>query len=95
MLELETVRYQPPVRVGIMSDMHILTASVVDTLKQISTQAQGLAKGLEEAAPGTSNISTRSVEYLYSVAEALKEITKECEKLQDKEPGSSHRPDHK
>lgn len=65
-----------------MTDITIILASTESSLLDVSRQAQTLAAGLQNAAPGnTSNVPNKSVLYLLEVSDHLVEDASKCKKL--------------
>lgn len=66
-----------------MSDAAILAASVKAALIEVAKQAEGLAMGLQNAAPaektGTPN---NSIQYLLNIADSINTMAADYEKIQ-------------
>ncbi len=62
-----------------MSEFKVIAVSMRDTLKDIAKQANALATGLQNAAPGDkAGTPNNSVQYLFSIAEVLEKIVEDC-----------------
>lgn len=64
-----------------MSDIVIIAASAKVTVTEIAKQANALATGLQNAAPGDKATPNNSVQYLFSMSESLYKIAEEYGKI--------------
>lgn len=66
-----------------MSDAAILAASIKTTLLEVAKQAEALAIGLQNAAPGDkSGAPNNSVSYLLGISENINHLAEDCGKIQ-------------
>lgn len=65
----------------VMSEIAVQAASAKTTLQEIARQAQGLATGLQNAAPGDKSAPNPSVQYLLAISEALSKAAHECDQF--------------
>lgn len=67
-----------------MSDVVVLVAHAQTALTEIGRQADALATGLQNVAPGDkTETPNASVEYLFKISEVLATLTTECAHLLD------------
>ena len=67
--------------VVIMSEIIVQAASVKMRLEEVAKQAAALAAGLQNAAPGEKDAPNTSIQYLAAMADALAELTEDCDEL--------------
>lgn len=68
--------------VYVMTDVALIAATVKTTLQEVAKQAEGLATGLQNAAPGSAALTpNKSVQYLFSTSEQLAKLAEQCDKL--------------
>lgn len=78
--------------VTIMSKIALEADMVRNRLLEIAQQAQALAAGLQNAAPGDKDKPNPSIQYLIAASDMLLEMSEQCGPLADREntkrPGS-------
>lgn len=67
--------------VVIMSEIIVQAASVKMRLEEVAKQAAALAAGLQNASPGEKDAPNASIQYLTAMADALAELTEDCDEL--------------
>jgi len=68
----------------IMSDVVIAGTTIKAALSEIAKQTNGLAVGLQNAAPSANlTIPNDSIQYLFAISDCLVHAIEECDKLLD------------
>jgi hypothetical protein len=82
MLNREVFSFQQTEAIYVMTDVALIAATVKASLHEVAKQAEGLATGLQNAAPGSAALTpNKSVQYLFSTAEQLAKLAEDCDKL--------------
>lgn len=64
-----------------MSEIAVQAASAKTRLLEIAKQADTLAAGLQNVAPGDKDTPNVSIQYLSAIADVLTQLAEECEEL--------------
>lgn len=65
----------------VMSEIAVQAASAKTTLLEIARQAQALAAGLQNAAPGDKSAPNPSIQYLLTISELLTRAANQCDEF--------------